>query len=99
MNILFVIDRIELKYFEFNNLVTNFWMIKSLLEKGYTFPHQHFFPLIKEIGIPVVVNADSHYPQDVDNGVFATYQLLQKAGFKNIYTYYNNQWTETEINI
>ena len=34
MNILFVIDRIELKYFEFNNLVTNFWMIKSLLEKG-----------------------------------------------------------------
>ncbi len=34
MNILFVIDRVELKYFEFNNLVTNFWMIKSLLERG-----------------------------------------------------------------
>lgn len=30
--ILFVIDKIELKYFEFNNLVTNFWMIKELLE-------------------------------------------------------------------
>lgn len=35
MNILFVIDRIELKYFEFNNLVTNFWIIKSFLEKGH----------------------------------------------------------------
>lgn len=34
MKILFVIDRIELKYFEFNLLVTNFWMIKGLLEKG-----------------------------------------------------------------
>ncbi len=34
MKILFVIDRIELKYFEFNQLVTNFWMIKGLLEKG-----------------------------------------------------------------
>lgn len=29
--ILFVIDKIELKYFEFNNLVTNFWLIKELL--------------------------------------------------------------------
>lgn len=34
MKILFVIDRIELKYFEFNNLVTNFWLIKSMLERN-----------------------------------------------------------------
>lgn len=32
--ILFVIDKIELKYFEFNNLVTNFWLIKEILEQG-----------------------------------------------------------------
>ena len=32
MKILFIIDKIELKYFEFNNLVTNFWLIKELLE-------------------------------------------------------------------
>ena len=35
MNILFVIDRIELKYFEFNDLVTNFWIIKSFLQRGH----------------------------------------------------------------
>ena len=34
MNVLFVIDRLELKYFEFNNLVTNFWIIKGLLSRG-----------------------------------------------------------------
>lgn len=34
MRVLFVIDRIELKYFEFNDLVTNFWIIKSLLQRG-----------------------------------------------------------------
>jgi len=34
MNILFVIDKIELKYFEFNNLVTNFWLIKEFLLRG-----------------------------------------------------------------
>lgn len=33
MRVLFIIDKIELKYFEFNNLVTNFWIIKELLER------------------------------------------------------------------
>lgn len=32
--ILFIIDKIELKYFEFNKLVTDFWMIKELLDRG-----------------------------------------------------------------
>lgn len=30
---LFVIDKLELKYFEFNKLVTDFWLIKELLER------------------------------------------------------------------
>lgn len=33
--VLFVIDDIELKYFEFNDLVTNFWIIKELLQRGF----------------------------------------------------------------
>lgn len=33
-NILVIIDKIELKYFEFNNLVTNFWIIKELLDRS-----------------------------------------------------------------
>lgn len=32
--ILFVIDKLELKYFEFNKLVTDFWLIKEFLERG-----------------------------------------------------------------
>ena len=34
MDILFLIDRVELKYFEFNNLVTNFWIIRELIRKN-----------------------------------------------------------------
>ena len=34
MDILFVIDRVELKYFEFNTLVTNFWLIKEFLARN-----------------------------------------------------------------
>lgn len=33
--ILFVIDDLELKYFEFNDLVTNFWIIKEFLNREY----------------------------------------------------------------
>ncbi len=33
--ILFVIDDLELKYFEFNDLVTNFWLIKEFLERDW----------------------------------------------------------------
>ena len=34
-NILFIIDEIELKYFEFNDLVTDFWFIKEFLQRDY----------------------------------------------------------------
>jgi len=34
-SVLFVIDDLELKYFEFNDLVTNFWIIKELLERDF----------------------------------------------------------------
>lgn len=33
--ILFVIDDVELKYFEFNDLVTNFWLIKEFLQRDF----------------------------------------------------------------
>ena len=34
MKILFIIDKLEFKYFEFNELVTDFWWIKEFLERG-----------------------------------------------------------------
>ena len=34
-NLLIIIDDIEFKYFEFNRLVTNFWLVKEFLLRGY----------------------------------------------------------------
>lgn len=45
--ILFIIDKIELKYFEFNNLVTNFWLIKTFLERG----HEVFITTIPNLSL------------------------------------------------
>lgn len=36
MTTLFIIDKLELKYFEFNKLVTDFWLIKEMLEQNET---------------------------------------------------------------
>ncbi len=47
MDILFLIDRIELKYFEFNNLVTNFWLIRELMREGSNV----FITTIDKLGI------------------------------------------------
>ena len=35
-SILFIIDELELKYFEFNQLVTNHWLIKEFLDRDYS---------------------------------------------------------------
>ena len=45
--ILFVIDKVELKYFEFNNLVTDFWLIKEMLERG----QEVFVTTIDKLGV------------------------------------------------
>ena len=34
-NILIIIDELEFKYFEFNRLVTNFWLVKEYLLRGH----------------------------------------------------------------
>ena len=36
MKILFVIDNLEFKYFEFNKLVTSFWLIKGFILRGFS---------------------------------------------------------------
>lgn len=45
--ILFIIDKLELKYFEFNKLVTNFWLIKELLERE----QEVFITTIDKLGL------------------------------------------------
>lgn len=47
MDILFLIDRVELKYFEFNDLVTNFWLIREFIRNG----NDVFITTIDKLGI------------------------------------------------
>ena len=60
MNILFVIDRIELKYFEFNDLVTNFWMIKEFLDRKNNVFITTIDKLSLKVGIPYTSGFDAY---------------------------------------
>lgn len=70
---------------------------KSLREKGITFPHQCFYPLIKELEIPVQVNSDCHYPTHVTEGFAATYKALYEVGFKTMQQLTPAGWVAVEF--
>jgi len=70
---------------------------KSLMERGITFPHQMFYPLINEMDIPVVVNSDCHYPTNLIDGFLPTYKALKKAGFKTLYQLVDGKWQAVEF--
>lgn len=64
MKILFVIDRIEFKYFEFNDLVTNFWFIKGFLERG----HEVAISTIDMLKLKSSVAYSSYYNSYLEDG-------------------------------
>ena len=71
---------------------------KSLTEKGITFPHQQFLPLINDLQIPIVVNSDCHYPTNVTDGFVKTFKMLKNNDFTHIHQLINGKWQGVEFN-
>ncbi|MCQ2754290.1 MAG: hypothetical protein MJ231_04485 [bacterium] len=69
--ILFVIDKLELKYFEFNKLVTNFWLIKEFLNN--------------KCDVWITINPNLHLRDDVAYATcFESYTDGSNIFYKNI---------------
>lgn len=71
---------------------------KSLVEKGITYPHQRFYPLINDLEIPIVVNSDCHYPITVIDGFKPAFKALKDAGFKTMQQLVSGNWQPVEFN-
>jgi len=56
-----------------------------------------FYPLIKEMDIPIVVNSDCHYPTNVTAGFLPTFKALKNAGFKTMHQLFENEWQPVEF--
>lgn len=70
---------------------------KNLTELGQTFPHHQYFPLLKELKIPVVVNSDCHYPHLVNDGRAEAFRLLKNAGFRSVRELLAGEWQDVAI--
>lgn len=71
---------------------------KSMTEKKITYPHKRFYPMIKELQIPIVVNSDCHFPTSVIDGFGVTYKVLKDVGFKTMHQLIAGEWQAVEFN-
>lgn len=70
---------------------------KSYVTLGITYPDVQFFPIIKELDIPLMVNSDCHYPDKVTDGFEPVYELLKKAGITKTMEMTEKGWMEAEF--
>ena len=64
---------------------------------GTFFPNECYFPLLKELGIRVMVNSDAHYPEKINAGRLEALKALKQAGFKTVMEMHEGEWVECSI--
>ncbi|MDO5571106.1 MAG: histidinol-phosphatase [Bacteroidales bacterium] len=70
---------------------------KAYKTRGFLFPNIDNLHLIHNLGIKVIVNSDSHYPENINDGRKEALEILYSTGFKTVMEIDNNRWTEKEI--
>lgn len=70
---------------------------KAYHKLGTTFPHKRLYPLLKELEIPVQVNADAHYPELINSGRPEALAALKEAGILTVMELHGGKWVQTPI--
>lgn len=70
---------------------------KSYQHLGTFYPNIRYFGLLKELGIPVQVNSDAHYPQTINDGRAEALKALKEAGFATVTELHGGQWEACPI--
>lgn len=70
---------------------------KAYHQYGTFYPNERYFPLLKELGIRVLVNSDSHYPEKINAGRPEALTALKRAGFETVMEMHGGKWVEREI--
>ena len=65
---------------------------------GTFFPNERYFPLLKELGIPVMVNSDAHMPEKINAGRPEALAALKRAGFDSVMELHEGKWQAVPIN-
>lgn len=70
---------------------------KNLVKRRETYPHAGYLPRLRELGIPVMVNSDCHYPDLVNDGRAEAFALLKEAGFRTTRELVGGRWEEVPL--
>lgn len=65
---------------------------KAYHTHGVFFPHQNYFPLLKELKIPVQVNSDAHFPDRINLNRPEAFQLLKSVGITTVMELHQGKW-------
>lgn len=70
---------------------------KAFVEKGFFFPNREHFTLLKELGIPLMVNSDAHYPEKINDGRMQALCALKEAGITQVRELIGGRWQDVAI--
>lgn len=72
---------------------------KAYHKLGTFFPNEKYFNLLIELGIPVQVNSDAHFPELVNDGRPEALAALKKTGFTHVMELYRAEWQSVLISV
>lgn len=70
---------------------------KNLRTKKELYPFSFYLPLVRDLKIPVLVNADTHYPDLVNDGRREAFDLLKEYGFRTTRELIGGKWTDCPL--
>lgn len=70
---------------------------KAWEPRGRFFPHCDYFGQMKALGIRVVVNSDTHYPEKINSGREAALRALSQAGYTSVWRLGRDGWVDEPI--
>lgn len=72
---------------------------KALETRGRFFPHRDYFATMHELGIRVVVNSDSHYPEKINSGRIEALRALAQAGYTAVWQLRGGEWIAAPVEL
>lgn len=70
---------------------------KAYGRRGLMFPDRKYFRLLGELGVPLMVNADTHLPALVNDNRALAFEWLREAGVHATMSLRGGKWVEVEI--
>ena len=70
---------------------------KAYESTGVFFPNIKYFPLLRDLRIPVLVNSDAHFPARINSGRAEALAALKANGIPAVMELHHGEWEETPI--